>query len=637
MLKLATRFGGYTGRFLEINLSDGSVRDYDVSDEDRELYLGGKGLGARILYDELEAGTDPLSPENVLIVNTGPLVGSGAPTSNRFNVSTKSPLTGAILSSNCGGNFGLHLKRAGLDGIIIRGKAEKPIWIHIEDGKVELRDARNLWGLDTERAQEELPKNCGKMVIGPAGENGVLYANIISQERALGRGGAGAVMGSKNLKAITATGKAKVRIANPQKFQEDVKKWIEILKSHPATGEMLPSFGTSVFINRCNATNTLPTHNFARGSFDEAESVSGETLAQTLLERNYGCVGCVVKCGRRVKVYGKEVKGPEYETVGLLGPNLENSDLGKICEWNYKADLVGVDTISLGNTIGFAMELEEKGLWKSGLRFGETEGILELIDDIAYKRGIGEELAMGTRHLSAKYGGWEFAMHAKGLEFASYEPRGAVGHGLGYAVSNRGGCHIGGGYVVYLEANGPITMDPHTHRAKPQLVALMQSLLDAISASGSCQFTAFAAIPAAAIKLNPHGNFYRIIAKVMEYIGPGIEFFLKHPRIAPYVPPVSIMQHPRVLTDLTGMKVTVASFLEIGERIYLIERMFNIREGFKSADDSLPERSTREPQTDDPSSKVPLDKMLPVYYRVRGMDSQGVPLRSTLARLGVRT
>ena len=319
---MSSKYGGYMGKFLDIDLSTGDVREYEVSDRLREEYLGSKGLAARILYDTVPRGADPLGPENVLIVNTGPLVGSGAPCTSRFNVSTKSPLTGGVLSSNCGGNFGMFLKRAGLDGILLMGKASSPTWIRIEDGQVELEDASELWGLDTEQTQEKLPKDTGKMVIGPGGEHAVRYACIISQERAAGRGGAGAVMGSKNVKAITAKGKAKVPVANPEKFQADVKKWIHILKSHTATGEMMPAFGTAAFVNRCNETNTLPTHNFKRGTFADAYAVSGETLADTLLTRNFWCTSCVIKCGRRVTVEGKDVKGPEYETFGLLGPNL---------------------------------------------------------------------------------------------------------------------------------------------------------------------------------------------------------------------------------------------------------------------------------------------------------------------------
>ncbi|MBU4174066.1 MAG: aldehyde ferredoxin oxidoreductase family protein [Actinobacteria bacterium] len=633
---MSTKYSGYLGRFLDIDLSTGKVGEYDVTDEMLEAYLGSKGLASKILYDTLSKGVNPLGEENVFIVNTGPLVNSGAPCTSRFNVTTKSPLTGGILSCNCGGNFGMFLKRAGFDGLILRGKASKPTWIHIEDGEVELKDAKDLWGLTTEEAQEKLPKGTGKMVIGPAGENAVLYACIISQERALGRGGAGAVMGSKNIKAITAKGNHKVPKANPEKFKKDVRKWVEILKEHPSTGEMMPEYGTAVFINRCNAANTLPTHNFKRGSFAEADAVSGETLAETRLTGNFGCASCVIKCGRRVEVDGKNVKGPEYETLGLLGPNLENPDLGLICDWNYQADLVGVDTVSLGNVLGFAMELNENGLWDNGLEFGKVDNISGVIDDIANRRGIGDDLADGVKRLSEKYGGKDYAMEVKGLELPAYEPRGAVGHGLGYAIANRGGCHIGGGYMVYFEANGPLTMDPLTTRAKPQLTAMLQTMLDALSDSGSCQFTGFTTIPKQAIELNPHGNVYRVVAKSLELMGPMMELILRFPKMLAFVPPMALMQHPRVITDLTGMKMTFGKFLEIGLRTYMIERLFNAREGFTGADDTLPRRSTHQVQEGGTDTTVPLNQMIRIYYRVRGLDANGAPKHDTLRRLGMR-
>jgi aldehyde:ferredoxin oxidoreductase len=297
---------------------------------------------------------------------------------------------------------------------------------------------------------------------------------------------------------------------------------------------------------------------------------------------------------------------------------------------------MGMDTISLGNVLGFAMELNEKGLWDNGLNFGETEKVSGIIEDIAHRKGIGDDLADGVKRLSEKYGGEEYAMHSKGMELPSYEPRGAVGHGLGYAVSNRGGCHIGGGYLVYFEANGPLTMDPLTTRAKAELVAFFQTLLDALSDAGSCQFTAFTTVPKQAISMNPHGLLYRILAKSMELMGPMLNFLLKYPKIMAFVPPMEVMQHPKALTDLTGMKMTLGKFIEAGLRTYIIERMYNMREGISGAEDRLPARSTRDAQGPDPKSKVPLDRMLPAYYRVRGLESDGAPGASTLARLHIR-
>jgi aldehyde:ferredoxin oxidoreductase len=632
---MSTRYCGYMGKFLDIDLTSETAKEYEVTDRMRELYLGSKALAMRILYDVTEKGVDPLSGDNVVIVNTGPLVASGAPCTSRFNITTKSPLTGAGLSSNCGGNFGIHLKRAGFDGLIIRGKADRPTWIEIDDGEVKFNDAEGLWGLDTEEVQEKLPGKTGKVVIGPAGENKVLFAAVISQERAAGRGGVGAVMGSKYVKAVTARGTHKVPVANPEKFGKDVKKWIKILKEHTSTGEIMPAYGTGVFINRCNETNTLPTRNFQKGAFQDADAVSGETLAETMLVNNFGCTSCVIKCGRKVEIEGKVVKGPEYETLGLLGPNLDNADLKKICEWNYKADLMGMDTISLGNVLGFAMELSEKGLWDTGLEFGKTDNIESVIEDIAYRRGAGDELADGVLRLSEKYGGKDFAMQVKGMELASYEPRGAVGHGLGYAVANRGGCHIGGGYLIYFEANGPLTMDPLTTRAKPELVAFFQTLLDSLSDAGSCQFTAFTTIPRQAISMNPHGNFYKIVAKSMEFMGPLLGLLLKYPQLLAFVPPMELMQHPKAITDLTGMKMTLGKFIEVGLRTYIMERMYNLREGVTGEQDRLPARLTDVPQTSDPDSRVPLDRLIPAYYRVRGLDAAGAPTRDVLERLSV--
>lgn len=634
---MSTRYGGYMGKYVELDLSSGLVREHVVPDEILEKYLGNKGVGTRLLYDMLPAGTDPLSPDNIIIFNTGPLTGSGAPCTSRFNVTTKSPLTGAVLSCNCGGNFGMFLKRAGFDGIIIRGRAEKPTWVHVENGSVELRDASGLWGLDTEVTQEKLPKATGKVVIGPAGENQVLYACIISQERAAGRGGAGAVMGSKNVKAVTAKGKAKVQAAYPEKFQDDVKRYVKILQHHPSTGEMMPKYGTAAFVNRCNATNTMPTHNFARGTFPGTDAIGGETLAETRLTKNFGCSSCVIKCGRRVNVDGRDVKGPEYETLGLFGPNIENIDLDKILEWNYKADLMGMDTISLGNVFGFAMELKEKGMLDTELEFGRTDNVTQMIEDVAHRRGLGDDLADGVRRMSEKYGGKDFAMHAKGMELAAYEPRGAVGHGLGYAIANRGGCHIAGGYLIYFEANGPLTMDPLTTRSKAALTAVFQTLLDSLSIAGSCQFTTFTALPPPMLKLSPTSLLYKVLAKALEFTGPAMALMLKYPQFLKIIPPLSLLQHPRVIADLTGMNMTMGNYILAGERTYIIERLFNQREGIGRQYDVLPKRLTDVPQQpSDRRTVVPMHKLLPAYYKVRGLDRNGAPTAKTLRKLGVR-
>ena len=437
--------------YAQVDLTNGRWRKCTISARLFEQYLGGKALGARLLTDLTTAGLDPLSPEAVLIVNTGPMNDTGAPSSSRFNMTFKNVLTGGIASSNCGGPFGMLLKKAGFDGLILCGKAPELSMVVVEDGKIRIEACPQLQGLDTERTQEELPERYGKLVIGPAGENGVRFACAASGERVAGRCGAGAVMGSKNLKAVIAYGTREVVKANPEGFEAHTRKWVKLLKKHPMTGDSLPRYGSAGLVSKANASGVLPTHNFTRGRYEHYEEVSGETLADTRLTRNSSCVSCPIRCERRVKVKGKEVKGPEYETLGLFGPNLENRDLDLINELNYKCDLLGMDTISLAGTIAFAMELQEKGMGDFGLKPGQPEDLPRVVEDVAYRRGPAGELSIGSKALSKKYGGADFAIHAKGLELASYEPRRSVGMGLGYATANRGGCHLNGGYLALLE------------------------------------------------------------------------------------------------------------------------------------------------------------------------------------------
>lgn len=633
---MASKYGGYMGEFLEVDLSSGEVGRYEVADRDREKFMGGKALATKILLEITEPGIDPYSGENPLIINTGPLTGSGAPCTSRFNVTTKSPLTGGLCHSNSGGNFGIHLKRAGYDGVIVRGKAASPVYLEIGEDDVNIRDAAELWGKDTEETQEALPKGAGKVVIGPAGENLVRYASLISQERAAGRAGAGAVMGSKNLKAIVASGRQKVPVARPEEFKKAVKGWIKILKEHPTTGETLPRFGTAGFVSKLNVCNTLPTRNFSAGSFEHAEEISGETLAEKHLEKNFGCVSCTIRCGRRVRVGGKLVKGPEFETVGMFGSNIANRDLGAICEWNRVLDLLGYDTISAGNTLAFAMELNQRGLWDNGLEFGKTDGITELLNDIAYRRGLGGDLADGVRRLAEKYGGMEFAMQVKGLEMAAYEPRGSVGMGIGYAIGSRGACHLDCGYLVFLERLGPINVDPYDTRSKPALAVMQMNMLDAISVSGNCLFTSYASIPAAAHSIQPFGAAAKMISRAMGSTHLILDHMGKVPASMLAFHVFGFLPHTTVISKLTGMNMTLGNFIVVGERSVNLARLYNLREGIGAGEDTLPERCTSELQDEsNPRSRVRLEKMLKKYYRVRGWNSKGVPGRSKLRMLGL--
>lgn len=631
---MASRYKGYMGRILDVDLSTGNIGEYSLTDEERELFLGGRFISTKILWDELRPGIDPLSAENILVVMTSPLTGTGAPSSSRFDISAKSPLTGGIGHSNSGGNFGIHLKRAGWDGLIIRGQAREAVYLTIENGEVQIKKAEDLWGMDTQRTQEALGKG-GKIVIGPAGENLVRFATIVSQERSHGRTGMGAVMGSKKLKAVVARGNQRPDIFAPSAFKTTVKKWVKLLKSHPATGDFAPRLGTAGFLSLLSKVNALPTRNFSQGSFDQAERISGERLAKEYLLRNTGCVSCPIRCGRVVSFKGREIKGPEYEVLCLLGSNLELADMEAIIGWNYKLDLLGMDTISTGNVLGFAAELNERGLWDNGIRFGVKDNIDQLLDDMAHCRGVGAELSQGVRYLFKKYGGEDFAAQVKGLELAAYEPRAAVGHGLGYATANRGACHLDGGYVVYFEASGPMTMDPFDYRAKPAWAILDQNLLAAISAAGNCLFTSWTFVPSIAFRLQEHKIISKLVSRFLTWSWPLLDgLLLLPPRLLGFHLPV--LPHTRALSQVTGMKMSFGRLFEIGARGYTLERMFNLREGIGSDQDSLSKRFTQEQLVPgEKRSIVPLAKMLPKYYRLRGWDEQGRPSRKLLNRLGL--
>ena len=646
-----TRFKGYMGRMLQIDLSARQVSEYPVTDEQRERYLGGKVLAARILADLITGPIDPFGPENVVVITTGPLTGTGAPMATRFNVSTISPLTGLLASSNCGGSFGLHLKKAGYDGLVITGRAEAPVWLEITEDGVRFHDASHLWGMTTSETQAALPPRAGKLVIGPAGENRVRFAGLASDDRMAARAGGGAVFGSKNLKALVAYGRKTVPVARPERVKALYKEWAQALRSHPITGNQLPRLGTAGLLAGMQAHRMLATRNFSRGRFDQFDAVSGETLAEEHLIRNGGCAGCPVHCGREVLLpeeppnaaetaaaaagdgrKGRRVKGPELETLVLLGPNLENADLSAIIRWNYLLDELGMDSISTGGTIAFAMELNEKGLWENGLRFGEVENLPQLFDDIAHRRGIGDLLAEGSRRLAQRFGGMSFAMQVKGLELPAYEPRGAVGQGLGYAVANRGGCHLNAGYLAVLEGLG-LEMDPHTPRGKAALTILMQDLMEGISAAGNCLFSSYDVFPAPLLH-RPNGWLTRTVNRLLPWLGPAVALIHRLPWLPMHLPGLPVT---RALEAVTGMKMDLGRLKGIGERGYNLERLVNVRLGVTAADDDLPERLKAVEQVPgDPRTRVPLEVMKRQYYRLRGWTPDGVPTPRLLRRLGLQ-
>lgn len=622
--------------YLYVNLSNESVKAFPIKEGVLKKYLGGKILAAKLLYDLLPPGIDPLSEKSILIINTGPMNNTGAPSSSRFNMSFKNVMTGGVASSNCGGQFGVMLKKAGVDGLIIAGKAVSPCCLAILDGEVIFQDAAPLWGLDAEAVQEVYPKAFGKLVIGPAGENMVRYACAVSGERVAGRCGAGAVMGSKNLKALVAYGSKVTMPDNPEKFDAYVKKWVAFLKSHPMTGKSLGLYGSAGLVSTANASGVLPTRNFNKGMWEKADDISGETLADTLLVRNSGCISCPIRCERRVRVKDKEVKGPEFETLGLFGANIENNDLQLINAINYEADILGMDTISLAGTMAFAMELYEKGLADFGLRFGKTDNLIEVIRKIARREKPYDELADGSMRLSEKYGGSDYAIHAKGLELASYEPRKSVGMGLGYATSNRGGCHLNGGYLALMESIGVMSTGQTNSEGKPELTIFLQNAMEAASAAGFCLFTLQSMVPSILFKLGPGHSITGIAGKAMIASRP----LLGH--VWPMLPgalPINsmfLLPQAKAVELATGISMTTGQFLEIGERGYNMERLFNLREGLTKEKDSLPKRLTDELQDpDDPNSKVDMKTMLPIYYKVRGWDENGVPTEKTMKRLGL--
>ena len=625
---------GYAGRVAKVDLSSGRVEDYPISDQDREMYLGGKILAAKIIYESFQDKVEAFSEENLIIISTSPLTGSASPCSSRFDLTTISPLTGLLISSNCGGSFGLHLKRAGFDALIISGRSKEKVYLDICDGEIAIKNADHLWGKKTGEAQEMLrKKNSGTLVIGIAGENLVRYAAVISEGRAAGRGGVGAVMGFKNLKGLVASGNRKTERYDEKRFKTHNLRWIKYLKSHPFTGKQLPELGTASLVRMMQGHNLLTTKNYSRGSFGDYDKISGETLRRDYLVKNKGCVTCPIQCGRVVKSGGKEVKGPELETLALLGSNLLNNDLQNIIDINYLCDEYGLDTMTFGGSVGLAMELNEKGLWDNGLNFGDCSQLAELVKKVSTREGIGNELAEGTKRIAQKYGGRDFAINVKGLELAAYEPRAAQGMGLGYATANRGGCHLNGGYLVVLEGLG-LNVSGKTTRGKAAFAIFFQDLMEAVSAGGTCLFSTYAVLPAALVS-NPDNKLVKFVNKAIPYCG-GLVSLLHNNSWLMGMNLKTILPYPYSVKLVTGFNMNIGRFLKIGERGYNLARLINLRQGVTASDDTLPKRLTSELQrADDPDSKVKLGAMLKKYYKIRGWDEDGVPTARRLKKLGI--
>lgn len=626
-----TQLKGYMGKVLFIDLTKRTFSEFPWTDADRKRTLGGKIMAADILLKHITPEMKAFDEDNWLVITTGPLTGTGCPNSSRFNISTISPLTNILTSSNCGGNFGLTLKRAGFDAAIITGKAEAPMHVHITQDNVEFLDATELWGTKTGEAQEKLKQYPGRLVIGPAGENKVLYACVFSNDRTAGRGGVGAVFGSKNLKAVTAFGTKLPELYDEKALRELNKKWIHTLQNHPLTGRQLPKLGTAGLVAPMQAHSILATKNFSAGRFDNFEKVSGEELAENHLVSNGACTTCVIRCARMCKVDDKIVKGPELETLGLLGPNILNDDIELILKWNYELDELGMDAISCAGSVAFAMELAEKGVHDFGIHFGQTDNLSQMFEDIAYRRGEGDLIADGSKRMSDRFGGKEYAIHAKGMELAAYEPRHAVGHGLGYATANRGGCHLNAGYMVVLEGLG-LDVDSLTHHGKAAIAIMLQNLMEAVSACGSCMFTSYAVFPGFLVD-KPNLFATRAILAVFPYVGPVVNLLSHFTKVAQI--PLPLLPHIKAVHCATGMHTSVASMLTWGATGYNTERIANVILGQKADADVLPKRLTDELQDpNNPRTKVPLDVMRKVYYRGRGWN-HGIPTYHRLKTLGI--
>ena len=585
---------GWCEKILDIDLDTLSYKTYPLDMEIARLFIGGRGLGARLLWDLVGPEIEPLSPENVLIFATGPLTATGYQTSNRFSVSTKSPLTGTILDANSGGFWGMQFKKTGYDVMIVRGRSEKPVWIEIKNGEVTFHDASELWGRRVFDVTERLGQDNNRrnvLCIGPAGENLSRIAAIMNdRERALARGGPGAVMGSKNLKAIVVEGKQRPEIEDQDRFKFLLYETRKLLAASPLTSQALPEFGTVVLMNIMNTIGALATRNHQQTQFEGAEAISGEELTDKYLVRNASCWACPISCTRISRTDKVEGEGPEFETTWAFGAQCGVDDLAAIIEANSLCNDLGLDTISAGSTIACAMELSEKGYLDSDLRFGRADLLASSVEDMAYRRDLGADLAEGSLRLATKYGHPELSMSVKGLEMPAYDPRGMQGQGLLYATSNRGGCHMRGNMVGPEVLGLPKLIDRFQVQGKSSFVILHQNSSAAIDSLVVCKFT---------------------------NMGVADEYFA------------------RVLSAVTGIDYTTGDMIRVGERVWNLERLYNLREGFTREDDSLPPRLLNEAPSDGPSKGwvVHLEPMLKEYYRGRAWNENGVPQPKKLAEL----
>ncbi len=610
-------------KLLRVDLTKGTCASEDLNMEWADQYLGQRGLASKYLVEEIDPKVDPLSPDNKIIFTTGPLTGTCASTAGRYSVVTKGALTGAIACSNSGGFFGNELKNAGYDMIIFEGRSKNPVYLYLENDDASLVDAGDFWGTSTWDTEEGIKAKHGDPTIrvasiGVSGEKGCKFACVVNDmDRAAGRSGVGAVMGSKNLKAVAVKGTKGISVKDPGRFMGAVADAKQVLADNAVTGQGLPAFGTQVLMNVINETGALPTRNHRNSQFEGAHAISAEAMAEPRasdgkpnLITNAACFGCTIACQRVSSIdrthftvkdrpeYQIASGGLEYEAAWALGAATGVDDLDALTFANFICNEQGFDPISFGATVGAAMELFEDGVISTAetggieLKFGSAEALCTLAELTGTGEGFGAEIGLGSKLLCEKYGRPELSMSVKGQEFPAYDSRGIQGMGLTYATSNRGACHLRS-YTVASEVLGiPEKTDPLVAEGKAGLVKAFQDATAAFDSSGLCIFTTF--------------------AWSLEDLGPQVDAACDG--------------------DWSAEKL-----LEVGERIWNMERQFNNAAGFTSADDTLPPRLLNEGASSGPAEGLTnkLPEMLPEYYELRGWTPDGVPTNETVQRLGL--
>ena len=600
---------GNTGKVLRVDLTSEKTSTEPLNRDWAGRFIGGKGLAARYLFDELKPGTDPLSPENVLMIWTGPLVGTMVPLTSRFVVVTKSPLSGTFLDSYAGGFLGPEIKYAGFDGIIIKGRAKKPVYLWLNDGKAEIRDAKGLWGKDTFETEALIRKEVGHKYarvasIGPAGENLSLIANVTADiTRNAGRGGGGAVFGSKNLKAVAAKGTMGLELANMKEFVKMAKDMIlkDVVENPDHAGSITD--GTPILVDMSQNAGILPTNNWSTGEFKHSQGIDSDAIKTKVLVRKKACFDCAIACGSWSKVSkgvykGASTEGPEYETLGLCGSNCGIGNIDAVVKFAEDCDKLGLDSMSAGSVVAFAMDAFEKGILTKkdtgglDLRFGNEDAYSKMPYMLAHREHIGKVLADGTRKAAKTIGrgAEKLTMEVKGVEFPAYDPRGSFGMALAYATSDRGADH-NRAWPVAQDAYG--SGDPFTPDGKAAICVEDQTRTSVKWSFIFCDFYA-----------------------------------VSFPNMAKYY------------TSVTGVPSSEQDLRVIGRRVWNLVRAFNVREGFSRKDDTLPERIEKEPlPTGKPKGRVvsraDFEKMLSEYYSLWGWDQDGKPTKETLVQVGL--